>query len=68
MIKIAVKTLIVAGVLTLAGCTTTERNMSGAAIGGATGAIVGGSVAGTLGGAVGAAGGAAAGVAIADQI
>lgn len=68
MIKFSAKLVLVIGALTLAGCTTTERKLTGAAIGGATGAIVGHSVAGGLGGAVGAAGGAVVGTVIADSL
>ena len=68
MKKLAATALVVIGALGLAGCTTTERQMSGAAIGGAGGALLGSSVAGGLGGVVGAAGGAAAGVAAADYL
>ncbi|GGA60659.1 hypothetical protein [Pelagibacterium lentulum] len=68
MIKLPAKLVLVVCALALAGCSTTERRISGAAIGGATGAIVGHSVAGGLGGAVGAAGGAVVGTVIADSI
>lgn len=60
--------LVVIGALTLTACTSTQRTMTGAAVGGAAGAAVGGAVASTPGAIVGAAGGAAVGVAVADKI
>lgn len=68
MLRIASTTLIIVGALTIAGCTTTERNLTGAAVGGGAGAAVGGAIAGTPGAIVGGAGGAAAGVAVSDRI
>ncbi|WP_127142723.1 hypothetical protein [Pelagibacterium montanilacus] len=68
MIKQISVVVVLAGSLALAGCTTTERAMTGAAIGGAGGAVVGNAIAGPVGGAVGAAGGAATGVFVADNM
>lgn len=68
MKKLTTTALIVVGALSLAGCTSTQTNIAGAAIGGATGAVVGGAVAGTPGAILGAAGGGAAGVIIADEM
>jgi hypothetical protein len=50
------------------GCTTTERTVTGAAVGGVGGAIVGDAVAGTGGAIVGGVGGAVAGGAIARNM
>jgi hypothetical protein len=68
MKKLAVTALIVVGSLSLTACTSSQRTVTGAAVGGAAGAVAGGVLAGTPGAAVGAAGGAAAGVVLADQV
>lgn len=68
MKKIASLALVVVGALSVTACTSTERNLTGAAVGGGAGAAVGGSVMGTPGAVLGAAGGAAAGVAVADEM
>ena len=68
MMKLASVALVIVGALSVSACTTTERNMTGAAVGAAGGAAVGGSVAGGPGAALGAAGGAAAGVAVSDNM
>lgn len=60
--------LVIAGALTVSACTSTQQNMTGAAVGGATGAAVGGAVASGPGAVLGAAGGAAAGVYIAEEM
>lgn len=60
--------LVIAGALAVSGCTSTQHNMTGAAVGGGAGAAVGGSVAGTPGAVVGGAGGAAAGVAVSEEM
>jgi predicted small secreted protein len=59
--------LVVVAALSLAGCTTTQRTMSGAALGGAAGAVVGGAVGGYGGAVVGAAAGGAGGALLANQ-
>lgn len=68
MKKLASAALIVVGALSLTACTSTQQNLTGAAIGGATGAALGGAVAGTPGAILGAAGGGAAGVAISEEM
>jgi hypothetical protein len=68
MNKLASTSLVIVAALSLAACTTTQRNLTGAAVGGATGAAVGGAIGNTPGAIIGAAGGAAAGVAIADEM
>ena len=53
--------------LSITACTTTERTVSGAAIGGGAGALAGGAIGGYGGAVVGGAGGAAAGALIANN-
>jgi len=67
MKKLVPIAFVILGAVSLAACTTTQRNMAGAAVGGAAGAAVGGAVAGYPGAIVGAAGGGAAGVALANH-
>jgi hypothetical protein len=67
MKKLAPAALVIIGALSLTACTTTQRTVTGAAVGGAAGAAVGGAVAGYPGAIVGGAGGAAAGAAIANN-
>ena len=50
-----------ASLMIIAGCTTTERQIAGAGIGGVGGALIGDAVGGTGGAVVGGLGGAAAG-------
>ena len=67
MKKSASMALVVVAALSLGACTTTQRTVSGAAIGGAAGAVVGGAVGGYGGAIVGAAAGGAGGALIANQ-
>ena len=67
MNKLAPIGLIVISALSMTACTTTQRTVTGAAIGGAGGALVGGAVGGYGGAIVGGAGGAAAGALIANN-
>ncbi len=67
MKKIAPIALVVVAALSMSACTTTQRTVSGAAIGGAGGALVGGAVGGYAGAVVGGAGGAAAGALLANN-
>ena len=60
MKKIAPVALVVVAALSMSACTSTQRTISGAAIGGAGGALVGGAVGGYTGAVIGGAGGAAA--------
>lgn len=66
MTKIAPIAFVVIAALSLSACTSTQRTISGAAIGGAGGALVGGAVGGYGGAIVGGAGGAAAGALLAN--
>ena len=59
--------LVLVAALSLTACTTTQKTVSGAAIGGAAGAVVGGAVGGYGGAIVGAAAGGAGGAIIANQ-
>lgn len=68
MNKLASVAIVIVGALSLTACTSTQRTMTGAAVGGAAGAAVGGAIASTPGAVVGAAGGAAVGVAVSDRI
>ena len=65
MKKFAPVAVVLLSALSLTACTTTEKTLSGAAIGGGAGALVGGAVGGyggaVVGGAAGAAGGAIVG-------
>lgn len=67
MKKLAPAALIIVGALSLTACTTTQRTVTGAAVGGAAGAVVGGAVAGTPGAVVGGAAGAVTGATIGSQ-
>lgn len=67
MKKLASVALVIVGSLALTACTQTQRNVTGAAVGGASGAALGGSIAGTPGAVLGAAGGAAAGIYVAEE-
>ncbi|KKC31304.1 hypothetical protein [Devosia psychrophila] len=67
MKKFAPIALVVISALSMTACTTTQRTVSGAAIGGAGGALVGGAVGGYGGAIVGGAGGAAAGALLANN-
>jgi hypothetical protein len=67
MKKFAPIALVLVTALSMTACTTTERTLSGAAIGGGAGALVGGAVGGTGGAVVGGAGGAVAGAVIANN-
>lgn len=68
MNKIASLAIVVVGALSLTACTSTERTLTGAAVGGGAGALVGASVMGTPGAVLGGAAGAATGVVVADNI
>lgn len=65
--KIALATVVVSSLLA-AGCTTGERAVGGAAVGGIGGAAVGNSVAGTGGAVVGGVGGAVVGSAVGQSL
>ena len=67
MKKFAPVALVVVAALSLSACTTTQRTVSGAALGGAAGAVVGGAVGGYGGAIVGAAAGGAGGAVLANQ-
>lgn len=67
MKKLGPIALVVISAISLTACTTTQRTVSGAAIGGAGGALVGGAVGGYGGAIIGGAGGAAAGALIANN-
>ena len=67
MKKFAPIALVVISALSMTACTTTQRTVSGAAIGGAGGALAGGAIGGYGGAVVGGAGGAAAGALLANQ-
>ena len=67
MKKLGPIALVVISAFSLTACTTTQRTVSGAAIGGAGGALVGGAVGGYGGAIIGGAGGAAAGALIANN-
>lgn len=68
MKKFASLAIVVVGALGLTACTSTERNLTGAAVGGGTGALLGSSIGGTPGAVVGGAAGAVGGMAVADQM
>ena len=67
MKKLAPAALVIIGALSLTACTTTERTVAGAAIGGATGAVVGGAVGGYGGAVVGGAAGAGVGAVVGSR-
>nr|WP_314259335.1 hypothetical protein [uncultured Devosia sp.] len=67
MRKFAPVAFVIIAALSLSACTSTQRTVSGAAIGGAGGALLGGAVGGYGGAIVGGAGGAAAGALIANN-
>lgn len=62
--RIGFLTLLGSLVLATAGCTTSQKSLGGAAVGGVGGAVIGDAVAGTGGAIVGGVGGAVAGAAI----
>ncbi|WP_417579270.1 hypothetical protein [Pelagibacterium sp.] len=68
MKKLACTALVIAGALSVSACTSTQQNITGAAVGGGAGAALGGAVAGTPGAVLGGAGGAAAGVAVSEEM
>ena len=67
MKKFAPIAFVVISALSITGCTTTQRTVSGAAIGGAGGALVGGAIGGYGGAVVGGGAGAAAGAVLANN-
>lgn len=67
MKKIAPIALVLMSALSITACTTTERTISGAAIGGGAGALAGGAIGGYGGAVVGGAAGAAGGAYIANK-
>ena len=66
--KIAVLGVVVTSAFAAAGCTTGQKTLAGAAVGGVGGAVVGDAIAGTGGAIVGGVGGAVAGGAIARNM
>lgn len=62
--SIATLSLVLATMLAASGCSTTEKTIAGAAVGGVGGAVVGDAIAGSGGAIVGGIGGAVAGGAI----
>ncbi|WIJ24072.1 hypothetical protein [Devosia sp. RR2S18] len=66
MKKFAPIAVVAVAALSITGCTSTQRTVTGAAVGGVAGAAVGGAVAGTPGAVVGAGAGAATGAVIAN--
>lgn len=60
--------LLVLATIGLSGCTTTQKTIGGAAVGGVGGAVVGDAIAGTGGAVVGGIGGAVAGAAVARRL
>ncbi|MDZ5698112.1 hypothetical protein [Chelativorans sp. M5D2P16] len=62
--KIGMLSVVLGASLMASGCTTTEKTITGAAVGGLGGAVVGDAIAGTGGAVVGGIGGAVAGGAI----
>ncbi|MGV8853671.1 MAG: hypothetical protein ACOH2L_03420 [Devosia sp.] len=67
MKKLAPIALILVSALSITACTTTQRTISGAAIGGGAGALAGGAIGGYGGAIVGGAAGAAGGAYIANK-
>ena len=67
MKKLAPIALILVSALSITACTTTERTVSGAAIGGGAGALAGGAIGGYGGAVVGGAAGAAGGAYLANK-
>lgn len=67
MKKLAPIALVLLSALSITACTTTERTISGAAIGGGAGALAGGAIGGYGGAVVGGAAGAAGGAYIANK-
>lgn len=67
MKKFAPIALVLVSALSMTACTTTEKTLTGAAIGGGTGAIVGAAAGGTGGAVVGAALGGTAGAVIGNN-
>lgn len=68
MKRIAMLTLVAGLAAATAGCSTTQKTIGGAALGGVGGAVVGDAIAGTGGAVVGGVGGAVAGAAIARRL
>ncbi|HEU4987059.1 MAG TPA: hypothetical protein VFT89_08350 [Rhizobiaceae bacterium] len=69
MMKRIAMLILVAGLAAApAGCSTTQKTIGGAALGGVGGAVVGDAIAGTGGAVVGGVGGAVAGAAIARRL
>ena len=67
MKKFAPIALVLISAMSLTACTTTQKTVTGAAIGGGAGALVGGAVGGYGGAVVGGAGGAVAGAVIGSK-
>ena len=67
MKKLAPIALILVSALSITACTTTERTVSGAAIGGGAGVLAGGAIGGYGGAVVGGAAGAAGGAYLANK-
>ncbi|GLQ37893.1 hypothetical protein GCM10007908_15130 [Rhizobium albus] len=68
MKKMATLSLVAVATLGAAGCTTGQKTVGGAVVGGVGGAVVGDAIAGTGGAIVGGVGGAVAGGAIARNL
>jgi hypothetical protein len=66
--KIIAVTAVLGAAFVGAGCTTSERTVGGAAVGGVGGAVVGNAIGGTGGAVIGGVGGAVAGGAIGRNI
>lgn len=67
MKKFAPIALVLVSALSITACTTTQKTVTGAAVGGVAGAVVGGAVAGTPGAVVGAAVGGGTGAVIGSK-
>ncbi|KKB86821.1 hypothetical protein VW29_00780 [Devosia limi DSM 17137] len=67
MKKLVPVALVVIAGFSLTACTSSQRTLTGAAVGGAAGAALGGAVGGYGGAIIGGAGGAAAGAVIANN-
>lgn len=59
---------LIASTVLVTGCTTNQRTLGGAAVGGVGGAAIGNSIAGTGGAVVGGVGGAVAGAAVGQSL
>ncbi|TWG98047.1 hypothetical protein L598_000200001860 [Mesorhizobium sp. J18] len=66
--RIGILTLAASLAAATAGCSTTQKTIGGAAVGGVGGAVVGDAIAGTGGAVVGGVGGALAGAAVARRL